>query len=87
MACVRRAVKVKYSVRLTAKAEADVESVLQWFYEQGAIAAGERWLGRLMAKLDTLETHPERASVAAESEDAAAPTQSPSVDFRRRIWW
>ena len=60
---------MKYHVRLTAKAEADVESVLRWFHEERATAAGERWLRRLMAKIDTLQSHPQRGSVAAESED------------------
>jgi plasmid stabilization system protein ParE len=60
---------VKYRVRLTAKAEADVDGVLRWFHEQQALAAGGRWFARLMAKLDTLETYPERCRVAGESED------------------
>ncbi len=66
---VRRASSVKYRVRLTAKAEADVESVLRWFYEERATAAGERWFRWLMAKIDRLATDPQRGSVAAESED------------------
>lgn len=60
---------MKYRVRLTAKAETDVEAVLRWFHEQRATAAGERWFSRLMAKIDTLEAHPQRCAVAAESED------------------
>jgi plasmid stabilization system protein ParE len=60
---------VKYRVRLTAKAEADVDGVLRWFQEQQATVAGGRWFSRLMAKIDTLETHPERCGIADESED------------------
>jgi len=60
---------VKYRVRLTAKAEADVDGVLRWFHEQQATIAGRRWFARLMTKIDTLETHPERCGVADESED------------------
>lgn len=58
-----------YRVVVTEKAEADVESVLKWFHDQMATEAGGKWLAGLMAKLDTLETHPERCSLAAESED------------------
>jgi hypothetical protein len=40
-------------VRLTAKAEADVDRILRWFHEERAMAAGERWFSRLIAKIDT----------------------------------
>lgn len=58
-----------YRVVLTDKAEADVESVLKWFHDQQATEAGGRWLAQLMTKLDTLESHPERCSLAVEAED------------------
>ena len=58
-----------FRVRLTAKAEADVDRVLRWFQEQQASAAGGRWFARLMAKIDTLETHPERCGLADESDE------------------
>ena len=60
---------MKYRVRLAAKAEADVDGVLRWFHEQQATIAGGRWFARLMAKIDTLESHPDRCAVAVESED------------------
>jgi plasmid stabilization system protein ParE len=60
---------VSYHVRLTDKAEADVEAALRWFREQRAATAGDRWFWRLLAKIKTLEVHPERCTVAAESED------------------
>ncbi|MEZ6064124.1 MAG: hypothetical protein R3B90_00095 [Planctomycetaceae bacterium] len=60
---------MQYRVMLTDKAEADVESVLKWFSDQRATDAGGRWFAQLMAKLDTLEQHPERCSLAVESED------------------
>ena len=60
---------MKYRVRLTAKAEADVDGVLRWFQEQQASVAGGRWFARLLAKIDTLETHPGRCGVADESND------------------
>lgn len=58
-----------YRVRLTDQAESDVDSVLRWFHEQRATSAGERWFSRLLDEIDTLERHPERCSIAAESED------------------
>ena len=58
-----------YRVVVTDKAEADVESVLKWFHNQQATEAGSRWYALLMARLDTLENHPERCALAAESED------------------
>lgn len=58
-----------YRVVITNKAEEDVESVLKWFHYQMATEAGGKWLAGLMSKLNTLETHPERCALAAESED------------------
>ncbi len=60
---------MQYRVLLTDKAEADVESVLEWFSDQQATDAGGRWFAQLMARLKTLELHPEGCSLAAESED------------------
>lgn len=56
-----------YRVVLTDKAEADVESALKWFHDQRATEAGGRWLAQMMAKLATLESHPERCSLAVEA--------------------
>ena len=58
-----------YRVRLTAKAEADIDASLAWFRDQKAMAEGERWFLRLSAKIGSLATRPERCSVALESED------------------
>lgn len=60
---------MKYQVRLTAKAEQDVNHILAWFVEQKAISAGQRWFGQLTANVTTLETHPERCALAAEATD------------------
>ena len=60
---------MKYRVRMTDKAEADVANVLQWFRSQSAIAAGSKWLAELTAKIDTLETMPQRCGKAAEAEE------------------
>ena len=56
-------------VVLTDRAEADVEAVLKWFRDQQATEAAGRWYAQLLAKLETLETHPGRCSIAAESEE------------------
>jgi plasmid stabilization system protein ParE len=60
---------VKYHVELTAKAEWDVDGVLRWFHEQKATAAGGRWLGNIMARIDTLENQPRRCRLADEADD------------------
>ena len=60
---------MKHRVRLTDKAEHDIDSVLLWFHDQSAAAAGTAWFAQLMAAIDTLESHPERCGLAAESVD------------------
>ncbi|MBL8820834.1 MAG: hypothetical protein JNL58_32770, partial [Planctomyces sp.] len=42
----------KYHVHITEKAEADVASVLEWFRDQSAVAAGGKWFAQLMAAID-----------------------------------
>ena len=58
---------MKFRVVLTENAEQDVENILQWFVEQSAASAGERWFQQLMARIATLESHPERCPLAPES--------------------
>lgn len=58
-----------YRVRVSDKALADIESVLLWFQEQSASAAGQRWFNALWKTLDTLEARPERCSLADESNE------------------
>lgn len=58
-----------YRVQLTDKALADIESVLDWLTKEGADAAAQRWFSALWETMDTLESHPERCSLAAEAED------------------
>jgi plasmid stabilization system protein ParE len=62
-------VQVKYRVRVTAKAEGDVDAKLSWFHQRAETDAGRRWFSHLMAKLATLETHPQRCAIASESDD------------------
>ncbi len=72
-----------FRVLLTARAEADVEAVLKWFADQRATDAGGRWFAQLMARLDTLEQHPERCSLAAESADLDEEIRELLVGRRR----
>jgi plasmid stabilization system protein ParE len=74
---------VKYQVRLTERAEWDIDSVLQWFRDQSAEAAGAKWFARLMAAIDTLESSPERCGLAAESVDIGAEVRELLVGNRR----
>ncbi len=60
---------MNYRVRLSAKAERDVEGVLRWFDKQRAGAAASRWFAQLWAKIGTLEKQPLRCPLAAESTD------------------
>ena len=60
---------MQYRVMLTDKAETDVESVLKWVSDQRATDAGGRWFVQLMARLDSLEQHPNRCSLASESNE------------------
>ena len=74
---------MKYRVRLTEKAEQDVSDVLVWFREQLAVEAGARWFAKLMAKIDTLETMPERCGLAAEAEDLGREIRELHLGRRR----
>ena len=60
---------MKFQVRLTAKAEEDVEIILAWYAEQQSPAAAERWFAQLLAAIDTLEQHPHRCELSAEGKD------------------
>lgn len=60
---------VRYQIRLTRQAERDLASVLRWFAEQRAMAAGNKWVSALMAKLVTLERNPDRCPIIDESTD------------------
>jgi len=70
-------------VVLTDSAEADVESVLKWFHDRQATDAGSRWFAQLMTKLETLEQHPERCPLAAESEDVGLEVRELLLGRRR----
>lgn len=74
-----------YRVRISEKALADIESILLWFQEQSASAAGQKWFDSLWKTLDTLEARPERCSLADEAE--AIGLEVRELFFgRRRLW-
>ncbi|HEY1068621.1 MAG TPA: type II toxin-antitoxin system RelE/ParE family toxin [Pirellulales bacterium] len=56
-----------YRVVITQRAELDVEQALAWYREQGSPAVAARWFERWLTKVASLETHPERFPLAAES--------------------
>jgi plasmid stabilization system protein ParE len=60
---------VKYRVRLTAKAQEDIESILEWFRDQSAALSAARWFAQLMDRIATLESQPTRCASAAEAEE------------------
>lgn len=72
-----------YRVVLTEKAEADVDSVLRWFHDQRATEAGSRWFKQLMSRLNTLEQHPDRCSLAVESEEVGLEIRELLLGRRR----
>ena len=77
---------MKYRVRLTGKAEADVASVLEWFRDQQALAAGGKWYAALMKALDTLEMHPERCGLAVEADELGQEVRELLIGKRRGVY-
>ena len=73
---------MRYKVLLTDRAESDIDSALLWFREQRASDAGKRWFNFLTERIQTLELHPDRCPVAAESEYAGAEIRE--LSFGRR---
>ena len=77
---------MRYQVRLTFKAERDIENVLRWFAEEHSSAAGAQWLSSLMARLNTLESDPARLPLAEESDDAGGEIRELHFGKRRGIY-
>ena len=57
---------MSFSVNISARAEADIDAALVWIRAQAPTTA-QRWYDRLRAAMETLETMPERFSLAAEA--------------------
>ena len=60
---------MKYQVRISRQAERDVDQTLRWFLDQRATKAAARWHARLLSRIGTLETRPQRCRFAEEAED------------------
>ena len=60
---------MKYQVRISQRAERDVDQTLRWFLDQRATGAAARWHARLLSRIDTLETRPQRCRLAEEAKD------------------
>lgn len=54
---------------MTAKAERDVETVVQWFHAESLDRSARNWLSQFESRIATLERHAERCSIAAEASD------------------
>lgn len=55
-----------YLVEFTNPAEADLETILDYLVEQGAADVAEQLLERVLDKIASLETFPERGSIPGE---------------------
>jgi plasmid stabilization system protein ParE len=77
---------VTYQVRITAKAEQDIEGVLRWYHDQSAPDAGQRWVDRLLAKIATLEKHPQRCRFAREAREVNVELRELLIGRRRGIF-
>jgi len=60
---------MKRRVRLSGRAERDIDETLSWLCRQGAVSAANRWHERLLTAVATLEREPERCPIALESEE------------------
>ncbi len=60
---------MRYTVRLTAKAEADVDAALTWLRQQTSEAVVSRWFAQLSARIETLQSNPRRCGLAVEHSD------------------
>lgn len=77
---------MKHQVRLSERAEQDVEQALRWFHEQKATAAGGRWYAQLLARIDTLETQPGRCPLADEAVEIGLELRELLFGRRRGIY-
>lgn len=77
---------MRYRLLLTDKALADIDSALDWFREQKATTAGQRWFTALWKALDRLESRPERCSPAVEAEDVGRDVRELLFGKRRGVY-
>ncbi len=79
---------MRFRVRITHKTEADIDATLQWFHSSSALAAGEKWLRKLLNCNATFKANPDRCSVSLESSRFSVPIRELLVGnsrFKHRI--
>jgi len=74
---------VRYGVRLTAKAEADIDAALSWLRQETSEAVVNRWFAQLRVCIETLQSNPQRCGLAAESADVRLEIRE--LIFGRRL--
>ena len=77
---------MRYRVQISKKAEADIDEALAWFWEQLAAEAGERWLVAIWNAIETLESQPDRFSLAAETEQFGLEVRELLFGKRRGVY-
>lgn len=79
---------MRYRVRITHKADADIDATLLWFHSSSASAAGEKWLKNLLNCNATFKANPDRCAVSLESAHFSEPIRELLVGnsrFKHRI--
>jgi plasmid stabilization system protein ParE len=59
---------MKYRIAITANAKADIREAARWLLQQTSPAIAERWLVGPYRAIDSLNSHPRRCPLAAESD-------------------
>jgi plasmid stabilization system protein ParE len=76
---------MRYSIRITATALAEIDRALDWYIEQSASAAA-RWYDRVLAAIESLAENPQRCGLAPEKEWFGAPIRQLLVGKRRGVY-
>jgi len=56
----------RVTIRLAGSALADLDSVRNWYAEQGVPDIGERFLSKILERVGTLRDHPEMGRIVPE---------------------
>lgn len=74
-----------HQVRITARAERDIDEALAWLAERSSQAAA-RWHAALLEKVQTLEDHPTRCPLAYEAEPLGVELRELLFGKRRGVY-
>lgn len=77
---------MRFHVRLTVKAQRDVDAVLASFADRRESSAGKRWFRRLLKIIRSLEDHPERCAIAVESADLGEKIREAHVGRKPNVY-